>query len=113
MIRIVMVAHGADQAGVAAGRALRDAGHEVVHGGTQVLARRVAAVVEQEDADVVVVAFDAVGHSEDAGAVLEELRALLDSQDAGDVLLVGTRDAAQVVDEVAAALAAPPPDVPG
>ncbi len=59
MIRIVVGQVGYDGPGsadsvvTAAGRALRDAGHEVVHVGTQQAADQVAGTAIQEDADVV------------------------------------------------------------
>lgn len=117
MIRVVVVEHGAGDLGLAPGRALRDAGLEVVHAGPQDRPEHVVSCVVQEDADVLVVALEA-GEAGEAGETsageacfLDELRTQLERAGAGDVLLVETRGAAGVADRVAAALDAQARDV--
>lgn len=111
MIRVVVVEHGAGDLGVALGRALRDAGLEVVHAGPQDQPERVVSCVVQEDAEVLVVAL-AAGEAGGTGAAeagfLDGLRTQLERAGAGDVLLVEARGAAGVVDRVEAALGARP-----
>lgn len=113
MIRVVVVEHGVGDLGVAPGRALRDAGHEVVHAGPEERPDRVVACVVQEDADVLLVALGAEDPGGRAAVFLGALRTLLDRAGAGDVLVVETHGAAGVAARVAAALDAPPRDVPG
>ncbi|WP_309648137.1 hypothetical protein [Nocardioides sp.] len=114
MIRVVVVEHGAGDLGVAPGRALRDAGLEVVHAGPQDRPEHVVSCVVQEDADVLVVALEAGEAGETSAGeacFLDELRTQLERAGAGDVLLVETRGAAGVADRVAAALDAQARDV--
>lgn len=122
MIRVVVVEHGAGDLGTAPGRALRDAGLEVVHAGPQDRPEHVVACVVQEDAEVLVVALEpgetagetageTVGTRAGEAVFLDGLRMQLERAGAGDVLVVETRGAAGVADRVAAALGARPRDV--
>ncbi len=116
MIRIVVLAHGADVSGVAPGRALRDAGHEVIHAGTQDRVPVAVACVVQEDADLVVVALGGVGPSAHPRAFLDDLRAALDAAGAGDVPVLEVHESADtgvLVAEVAAATGERPSDKSG
>lgn len=107
MVRVVVVEHGAGDHGVAPGRALRDAGFEVVLAGRQDRPEHVVACVVQEDAEVLVVALQA-GEAAGEAVLLDGLRTQLEVAGAGDVLVVEARGAAGVVDRVAAALGARP-----
>jgi methylmalonyl-CoA mutase C-terminal domain/subunit len=97
MLRIVIGRPGPEDepsAVVALARALRDAGHEVIHAGPQDEAEALAAAAVQEDADVVALL---TGDEEEARGTTDLLLGLLGSSGADEVLVVAGRSPAEVL----------------
>lgn len=91
MVRLVLV-ETATGAGAAVGRALRDAGHEVVHAGPATPTAPVVATLVQEDADLLVVAVTGTApYDAEVGALREALAGQAD--DGGDVGVLVAADA--------------------